>query len=201
MSDTPSTPSDATSASLLERARADDPAAWERLVHVYSPLVYSWGRRGGLSDDDAADVMQEVFRSVAAALGRFRRDRPGDTFRGWLWSITRNKLRDHYRAARERPEAAGGSQAQQRLLEVAADAPEPGDDPADPGAAGLLHRALDVIRGDFEERTWRAFWRTAIDGQSAAAVADELGLRPDAVYQAKARVLRRLREEMRGLID
>ena len=77
-----------TAASLLEQARAHDPAAWRRLVALYGPLVYSWARRWGLPAEDAADVVQEVFRAVVAHLGQYRRDRPGDTFRGWLWTIS-----------------------------------------------------------------------------------------------------------------
>src|SRR5947209_20533536 len=83
-----------TSLSLLERVRAADPQAWQRLVHVYSPLIFSWCRRTGLGPDDAADVMQDVWQAVSAAIGRFRRSAESGTFRGWVWTITRNKLRD-----------------------------------------------------------------------------------------------------------
>src|SRR5262245_29431146 len=64
-----------TSSTLLERVRAQDQEAWQRLVHLYSPLVYGWCRRSGLQDADAADVGQEVFRDVAGAIAGFRRDR------------------------------------------------------------------------------------------------------------------------------
>src|SRR5262249_14847420 len=77
----------APSLTLLQRARARQPAAWERLVALYAPLVLHWCRRAGLGDADAADVFQEVFRSVSEHLNEFRRDRPGDTFRGWLRTI------------------------------------------------------------------------------------------------------------------
>src|SRR4051812_46945281 len=96
-----------TSLSLLERARSHDPVAWQKLVQIYSPLVFSWARRADLGDADAADLVQEVWQSVAAALGRFCRDSGSGTFRGWLWTITRNKLNDPFRARRDKPEAAG----------------------------------------------------------------------------------------------
>jgi RNA polymerase sigma-70 factor (ECF subfamily) len=64
-----------------------------------------------------------------------------------------------------------------------------------------MHRALALIRGDFEPRTWAAFWRSAVEGATAAEVSSELNLSIDAVYQAKSRVLRRLREELQGLVD
>src|SRR5581483_5856393 len=115
----PMTPAfDATSPSLLDRARQNVPGAWERLVELYAPLVYHWCKRGGLSAEDGADVFQDVFRAVAEHLADFRRDRPGDTFRGWLRTITRNKIRDHYRRVAGQPRAAGGTDAQLRLSDV-----------------------------------------------------------------------------------
>src|SRR5580698_9987695 len=84
----------ATSASLLELVKADDAAAWERLVGLYAPLVFYWCRRWDLQETDTADVFQEVFLSVATHIGGFRKDQPGGTFRGWLRTITRNKVLD-----------------------------------------------------------------------------------------------------------
>jgi RNA polymerase sigma factor (sigma-70 family) len=98
--------SSATSVSLLQRVKAQDGDAWRRLTELYGPTVYGWCRRAGLSPDDAADVGQEVFRAVVTAVDGFRRDQPGDSFRGWLCTITQNKIRDHWRrgaAVRTRP--------------------------------------------------------------------------------------------------
>jgi RNA polymerase sigma-70 factor (ECF subfamily) len=194
------TPPTATSRSLLDRARADDPTAWERLVALYAPLVLAWARRGGLRDQDAADVCQEVFGAVAAHLGRFRKERPGDTFRGWLRRITRSKVADHFRR-QGRDAAAGGSEAQRRLAQLPE--PPPHDDEADGGAAeaGLVGRALELVRSCFEDRTWQAFVRTAVEGRSPKEVAGELGMSPGAVRVAKSRVLHRLREELGDLLE
>jgi RNA polymerase sigma-70 factor, ECF subfamily len=188
-----------TSLSLLDRLRGNDPEAWRRLVALYGPLVLYWGRRAGLSEEDAADLLQNVFQSVTGAIDRFRRDRPGDTFRGWLWSIARNKLRDHFRAREREPVAAGGSEALAHFTQVPEDEPE--SDAGTEPSRGLLHRALELVRGGFEETTWQAFWQTAVDGRPPADVAAALGLGLASVYQAKSRVLRRLREELGGVMD
>src|SRR3954469_22719157 len=90
-------PSTATSRSLLERVQADDPAAWDRLVGLYAPLVYRWCRRADLPEQEIADVFQDVFQAVTMHIAAFRREKAGDTFRGWLRTITRNKVRDHFR--------------------------------------------------------------------------------------------------------
>src|SRR5437016_647267 len=154
--------SSATSRSLLARVRADEPAAWERLVSLYAPVVLHWCRRGGLREQDVADVFQEVFQAVLLHIGTFRKERAGDTFRGWLRRITQNKVRDHCRKLGREAHGVGGSSAQERLAQVP-DPPPPDDNAAHDGAErGLLARALGLIRGDFEEHTWAAFWRTTV---------------------------------------
>jgi RNA polymerase sigma-70 factor, ECF subfamily len=191
--------STATSRSLLDRARADDPGAWERLVGLYGPLVYRWCRRWDLQDHDVADVLQEVFQAVVAHLAGFRKERPGDTFRGWLWRITRNKVHDHFRRLGREPRGAGGSDAQQRLARLP-DLPPDDEPPAEEaGERELFFRALDLIRDEFAERTWLAFWRTAVEGQAARDVAADLAMSAGAVRVAKSRVLHRLREELGDL--
>src|SRR5262249_2315434 len=84
-----------TSLTVLARVRAHDETAWGRLVSLYGPLVYGWCLRAGLQAADAADVGQEVFAAVARNIPSFRRDRPGDSFRGWLYVITRSKISDN----------------------------------------------------------------------------------------------------------
>jgi len=197
----PAGDSDLTSLSLLERARANDPDGWRRLVRLFEPLVCFWCRRAGLDEHDTADVAQDVFRSVAASIGRFRREAAGDSFRGWLWGVTRNRLRDHFCRLAGGVVAAGGSEAQARLAAVS-DLEPPADDPsslASPG--GLVRAALELIRDEYEDRSWQAFWRVAVEGQSPAAVAADLGLTVFAVYQVKYRLSRRLRRELAGLVE
>lgn len=190
------------SSSLLERLRVNSPEAWGRLVDLFGPLVYQRCRQNGLQPADAGDVFQDVFRAVATQIGRFRRDRPGDTFRGWLWTITRNKLADFWRGRQEAPQAPGGSDALRKLQNLMADGPaQPGESPDPAAPRSLYRRALKLIQDEFEERTWKAFWAVAIDGRSPADVADELGMSVNAVYIAKTRVLRRLREELGDLLD
>ncbi len=179
--------------SLLEKVKAQDPAAWQRLVHLYGPLVYRWCRQAGLRAEDAADAVQEVFRSVAAGIGDFRRDRPGDTFRGWLWTIARNKVHDHFRRQGKQPEASGGPQPAWLGQMACPDLPEGKHVTQD---TSLVHRAMEAIRGEFEDSSWEAFWRMTVQNHSSAEIAADLGLTKSAVRQAKYRVLRRLRREL-----
>jgi RNA polymerase sigma-70 factor (ECF subfamily) len=168
--------------------------------------VASWCRRWGIAEQDIGDVLQDVFSSVADHIDRFRHDRPQDTFRGWLLTIARNKVRDDCRRRAAEPAADGGTEGllrMQRIPDVDKTI-ETFDSTADGQADGsplnrLLQAALETIRDEFHERTWRAFWAIAVDGRSTADVADDLGMTQGAVRVAKSRVLLRLRRELGDL--
>jgi RNA polymerase sigma-70 factor (ECF subfamily) len=196
--------SSSTSRSLLDRVRGEESEAWDRLVTLYAPLVYYWCRRWDLSEHDVADVFQEVFLAVATHIGTFQKERASDTFRGWLKTITRNKVLDHFRRLGREPGATGvgGTEAQLQLTDLPArGAP---DEPASvdaPAERGLFFRGLDHIREEFEPRTWQAFWKTTVDGRAPKDVAADLGMTPGAVRVAKSRVLHRLRDELGDLLE
>jgi len=183
-----------TSPTLIEQVRANDPEAWRRLVRLYLPLVCHWCKPAGLRPSDVDEVAQDVFLSVFRGLKNFNYDRDGASFRAWLRTVTRSKIAG-------RPPApggvgAGGSDALRRIEAVAAETPE-----SDVGELGLLYRrAVDSLEAAFEEKTRRAFWRLAA-GRTAREVADELGMSLAAVYTAKSKILKRLKDEFRGLFE
>jgi RNA polymerase sigma-70 factor (ECF subfamily) len=188
--------SQSTSSSLIQRVKSRDPVAWQRFVTLYGPMVYDWSRKAGLQSNDSADVVQEVFHSVATGLESFQYGGQGQTFRGWLWTITRNKIRDFARRRVNRPDAAGGTDAYLRLQDLPDELPEASIGPTGIGDQGLVRRALELVRAEFEERTWQAFWRVTMEDARPADVATELGMSVGAVYMAKSRVLNRLRREL-----
>lgn len=186
-----------TTSSLLQLVQAHDAKGWQRLVSLYGPLVYSWSRQTGLQAEDAADVVQDVFRSVAQHIGTFHRNSGG--FRAWLRTITRNKVTDHWRRRGGQAHAAGGSEAQRLLLEVPADESTSDYRPSEIGA--VFHQAMRLIRSEFEEKSWKSFWAVTVEGRPAATVAAELGMSLNALYIAKSRILQRLRQEFGDLIE
>jgi RNA polymerase sigma-70 factor (ECF subfamily) len=189
-----------TSFSLLDRVARHDQEAWDRLVKLYTPLVYYWCRQGGAQGEDVHDIVQEVFHALSTNLGQFHRDRPGVTFRGWLRGIARHKILDHFKRRSRQPLAEGGSDAFQRIQET----PDPLADESEVEGqnelTGLYHRALEMVRSEFEPRSWQAFWRSAVEQQAVVDVAADLGMSEAAVRKAKSRVLRRLKEEVGDLI-
>ncbi len=188
------------SSSLLERLYVQDPEAWRRLVRLYYPLVHGWGQRAGLQAEDAADVAQEVFRVLARGITRFRREGGQNSFRGWLWGITHRELLAHRRRQKPQGVGAGGSEAQRRLAELPA-SEELSSEDVQGARQNLVQRALALLRSEFEDRTWQAFWRAAVEEHAPADIATDLGMSVNAVYLARSRVLRRLREEFAELLD
>jgi RNA polymerase sigma-70 factor, ECF subfamily len=188
-----------TSASLLERLQtAPDDAGWRRLVELYTPLIKGWLLRDPALRDEADDLVQDVLAVVVRELPAFRRQRPG-SFRAWLRAITAHRLQAHWRSRQRRPPDAGDPQPLlAQLADPASDLSRLWDQEHDRHVA---RRLLDLIEADFEPATWQAFRQVVLAERTPADVAAELGLTVNAVLLAKSRVLRRLREEGRGLLD
>jgi RNA polymerase sigma factor (sigma-70 family) len=163
----------ATRASLLVRLRdRHDESAWREFVDVYAALIYGYARRRGLQDADAADLMQDVLRSVADAAGRLAYDPSRGTFRGWLYTVARNKLVNHLTARSRREQASGDSGVRERLEEQ----PAPDDEPAweQEYRQRLFEWASARVRTEVQPATWEAFKATAVDGEPAPVVAGRL---------------------------
>ncbi len=183
-----------TSTDLLHDLKASTAEGWERFVHLYTPLIYSWCRKAGLQEADSADVCQEVFRDVSRGIHKLQYDQPSHSFRGWLWTITRGAIGRHFRKLATAPVATGGSNSLRQLGEVPDwinndQVPESGR-----AEAEVMRRAAELIKDDFEEHTWQAFWLSAVEDLPAADIGERLGMTKNAVRQAKFRVMNRLRE-------
>ena len=188
-----------TRPSLLLRIRdAGDDDAWAAFLETYAPLVYRYCRRQGVQDADAEDVTQEVMAQVARSARSFDYQPTRGRFRDWLGRVTRNKLANRLRSDRRAPRAAGGGPDDDPEPALAAD---PGPEWAEEFHAQVLRVALERARAGFEPTTWRAFERIWIEDRPAAEVAAELGMTLVAVYLAKSRALKRVREAVRALAE
>ena len=205
------------SSSLLMRVQEMQPEAWSRLTSVFSPIVYRWSRESGLNGADSADVVQEVFVAVARNIPSFERKKNKASFRSWLATITRNKVRDRFRQIQRGTPAYGGTDALQQLNNVAES--EQGSrqsftsGPLAQSNAGsdevltqiidpkqlesrISSRVLKLVKENCDPKTWQAFWLTTVSERPASEVARELEISVSSVYQAKSRILRRIRTRM-----
>jgi RNA polymerase sigma-70 factor (ECF subfamily) len=190
-----------TSVSLLERlAGAPTDDDWRRLDELYRPLLRAWMARAGVPASDVDDLVQDVLLVVIREVAGFERRRQG-AFRAWLRTILTHRVRDYFRGQKYRPTATGDSDFLRRLDEL--ESPDSAlsrlwDREHDQHVAASL---MQRVQGDFAPATWQAFRRHALEGEPAVQVAEALGLSLNSVLLAKSRVLKRLRQELAGLVE
>jgi RNA polymerase sigma-70 factor (ECF subfamily) len=194
------TESPSTRPSLLVRLRdPGDERAWGEFLEIYGPLLRRLALRRGLQEADAADLTQDVFRAVAAAIERWDPDPARGSFRGWLFRLARNLIVNLLAAQRRHPRGTGDS-AFQDLLERQP-APDLEESLLFEGEyrRQLFAWAAERVRGEFRTPTWEAFWWVAVEGQDPRSVAEQLGMTVGAVYIAKSRVMARLKRAIEDL--
>jgi RNA polymerase sigma-70 factor (ECF subfamily) len=184
----------ATRLSLLVRLRdSRDDAAWSQFVELYAPLVFGFARKHGLQDADAADLTQDVLQAVSGGIRRLDYDARRGSFRGWLFTVARNKLRNFLEAQRRPGRGTGDTDAQHRLQELPAREEDQTAWWDQEYERRVFSWAAEQVRGAFRDSTWQAFWRTAVEGKTGPEVAKALGMSVAAVYLAKGRVMERLK--------
>lgn len=183
-----------TRPTLVIRLRgARDEEAWRQFAELYAPAVFRMCRRRGLQEADAADVSQEVLRSVAA--GPLQYDPERGPFRSWLYGIVRNKVNDFLHRRSRHPSGTGGSD----VLELIRNVPDAEDEAErweQEYQRQLFAVAAEKVRAVVDDSTWQAFWQTAIDGRPARDVAQALGMSEGTVYVAKSRVVARIKKHV-----
>ena len=186
-----------TRPSLLLRIRdRSDQDSWTEFVEIYAPLVYSFLRKRGLQDADAADLVQDVMGTVARTAKSFDYQPSRGSFRRWLFTVVQNRLRNFYKSRASHPGGTGGTRAYLRLNREVGEATHGEELWEREYERRLFRHASEQVRRDFNETTWQAFWQTAMEGQPAAEAAKQLGMSRAAVYLAKSRVLRRIKEHV-----
>ena len=190
-----------TSISLLQRL-GDAPGAddWKQLVDDYVPMIKRWLRQNGTADSDADDIVQEVMTVLVNRVGEFQRQRTG-SFRRWVRTITINCMRDHLRKRKRSPQPTGGSDMVQILNALEDDQSQLTQRWEQEHSQHLLEILLKRVRREFRDQTWQAFSMAAIENVPTATIAERLGISVNAVFVAKSKVLRRIREEGAGLLE
>ena len=183
-----------TQLTLLGRLRdGTDPLAWDEFFDRYGRLLYTCARHRGCSEHSAEEIVQEVMLAVFQKRDVYRYDPSRGRFRDWLAGVVRNKVKERRRRPSERIRAAGG-EANGELTVAATEAP---DAEAVWDAAfeeALLAALLDVVRREVSPRAFQAFELSTLHDLPGAKVAMITGLSRNAVYLARRKVLKRLRQ-------
>jgi len=183
-----------TRETLILRLRdPEDDASWTEFAEIYTPLLYGYCKERGIQQADAADIVQDVMRSVALAMRRFEYDPKIGKFKGWLFTAVRHAIGRHFKNLNRRPLTPADSQ----FIEMLESTPEESEqvDWERDYQRELLKWALEKVKPEFAERIWKAFEQTALRGRDPGEVAAEIGMSKNAVAIAKFRVTRRLKEK------
>jgi RNA polymerase sigma factor (sigma-70 family) len=178
-----------THATLLARlAQGTDPVVWPEFVDRYGELIRAFARRQGVQPVDCDDVLQDVLLSLTRAMPGFTYDPAKGKFRSYLKTVTlraifKRRFRDRGQVELEHMEEATQAAGIDDVVEQGWEAE---------WRQYHLRLAWHTIEAEFNGTDRQAFERYAMAGAAAQAVADELGLNVDQVYQAKSRILRRL---------
>lgn len=188
-----------TRPSLIARlSSADDTEAWQTFVAIYEPMLVRLSRRWGLQEADSREVVQEVLTAVAESIDRYEPRGHSGAFRGWLAAITRHKMADLMTARSRFPSSGGGSDFHAWIAEQPQDAPQRGLESRSrwdiEQRRAVFAWAADRVRKQVQQRTWVAFYRTAVLGEAASTVAADLDANVGWVYVARSRVFARLRK-------
>lgn len=188
-----------TPVSLLDALRKEDAVAWGRLVELWTPLLYHYCERRGFSSHDSDDISQSVMLRVYKGLPGFHRDGAGKRFRFWITKILRNEIADFCTQKADRPAPVGGSDYQTIVNNLPEIDFESESDSITPGQ--IMARALEVIKGDFQEKNWQAFELVEFKKLTNQEAAEQLGMSANAVRQATFRIRQRIKEELDGMLD
>lgn len=188
------TPITETRDSLLIRIRNEqDRDAWSEFVGIYRPLLYRIARQRGLQDADARDVAQRVLLTVTDRIGEWELGQATGSFRKWLNRTTTNAAIDAIRKSC-RHAMHNGSVHCHLLKSHSVERDLQQEDIEAEYRRSVFRWAARRIKGEFQDAPWQAFWLTTVGDQTAAAAATQLGQSTGAVYTARSRIMRRLKE-------
>ena len=184
---------------LIRLQQPGNDAAWREFADLYEPLILRLAQRKGLQDADARDLLQDVMVVISKAIERLELGPGKGRFRGWLCRIVRNLIFNALKKQGRLVLGSGDSRVWELLLA------EPQIDQHEKTAYRIEFRrelfrwAVRIIEPEFQPTTWSLFWRTSVQGETIAAVAEEMRISIGSAYTARCRVLARLRRQIADL--
>ena len=191
--------SDDTPLSLISALRRGSDQAWSQLAGIWGTTILKFCKRRGLKHEDCEEIVQSVLVKMYRYISRFERDGKSMRLRHWAFTIVRREIATHCERYLSKPGSPGGDEYQQILGELRVDENE-GESKTD-FRRELVSNVMDAVKPDFDPKTWEAFQLHKLERMGGPVIAERLGMTPNAVRQAANRVLRRIRNEMEGILE
>ena len=181
-----------TRQSLLIRLKDRSDDAWVEFLAIYEKSIVNYAQRKGLQEADALDVTQEVLAAVEAKLPSWNTDPDRGRFRGWLFRVARNIAVDKI-IERSRSPNSGANEPVEQVAGVAVHHDD-SDEFIKDYRRQLLHWAAERVRPTVTEKSWNAFWMSAMEGVKVETIAEQLEMTKGNVYAAKFRITARIQK-------
>ena len=194
-----------TRATLIHRLKDwQDQSSWQDFFDTYWKLIYGVAMKGGLTETEAQDVVQETMISVAKHMPTFEYDPALGSFKTWLLNMTRWRITDQLR--KRGPFAIGQHGSEETATGTATLEKVP--DPSGPDLdaiwnaeweKNLLDVAVAKIKRQLDPQKYQIFDLYVNRGWAPEKVASTFGITVDQVYLAKHRMMELIKEEVRKL--
>lgn len=194
-----------TRTTLLIRLKSEDREAdWEDFYDLYGQVILRYAQKLGLDEDDAFDVLQETMTILMRKLKTFTYDPHQGKFRNYLLTIVHRCALGSMRRTSRREEVSAdalGGDGSSLLESLAAPDLTGADEQNHTWQQSVLEHGLDILQRDtsIKPTTLQVFIANSVHNRPASEVAKRFGIKENAVYQIKNRMLERLRKEIHPL--
>ena len=173
--------------------------AWTEFVCAYEPFLSRLVQRQGTPDRHVPDITQQLLIAIAKSVNGWRPDGREASFRRWLGRVARNVVIKFMTREKKQVTGQGGSDFL-KLVELTSD-DTPDEERSKQYEHELILWAAELVRSEFRDTSWRAFWATQVDGRSVVDVARELSVTPGSIYMSRSRIFARIRSHIAEVME
>ena len=184
---------------ILQLQNQSDSDAWYQFIEIYRPIIYRMACKRGLQDADAQDLAQQVLLSVSQSIGKWEKNKDESIrFRHWLRKVARNAiLKVLTRKAKDC--AAGGTGINNALEAQPQDEEQAYRELEAEHKREVFFQATNILKNELSNEAWQIFQLAVVEGMSPESVAAQVNKSVVAVYAARARAIKRVRNIVRNL--
>lgn len=194
-----------TRATLLLRLKNwQDQSSWQDFFDIYCKLIHRVAIKGGLTQTEADEVVQETMIAVAKHMPTFKYDPAVGSFKAWLLNLTRWRIADQLRKRKDFAEITPPSEETSLGSETTVEPIDPASEHLDAlweaeWEENLLEAAVAIVKRRLDPEKYQIFDFNMNKGWPPEKVAAAFGISMEQVYKAKHRVTEQIKAEVERL--
>ena len=191
-----------TDESLLDRLKKPDAHdAWREFYRQYWSAILRYGRKLGLNEHEAEDVLQETMVALMRLLPKFSYNTERGKFRNFLLTIVHRKVHRFIRRRAMGTEVCWQADEAEHSRDTLGQRDVVAEEAVRRWREVLMEEAVRRVRANtrMQDGTFAVFEAYVLQRLPADEVARRFGLKENAVYQIRNRILRQVRAEVTKL--